>query len=318
MAENENFIDEFYDRVESTSLIPEIGRTINEQKRKMRDQLLDVTDVVRGVTADMSPSGRFVSDVIEVGKTKTPMKSIRQKDGSYTSEEVTVRSVLVLNHKGFNSLFVSSHKNMYHYDSTYANPIGGNLMLEIIGDNDKMLALLRELVNENKKKASQRCMDLMKLGSDAIDLRDITNRIKDNIIKTDLDEPIEVNIMDISTDYAENKVTLDKVFFLIEKLSLSDNNNIGLFGRDIRGNELYRQISPSNLEDYTIFMQIITPLKNALNKIVIEMDELQEEINVVEQSINTKLASYLVLFKLDKEWKTKMGSVPWNAAPYTY
>ena len=242
-----------------------------------------------------------------------------ENNGNPSYEEVTytVRTALVLNHKGFNSLKVSDDKEGYTYDSTYANPVGHKLMLNGIADNTKMMTLLRELIDKNKKKASQRCMDLMKISSEAKELLEFGEKYQARTIRTKLVNPVEIEYIILNSNYNTGGIDMKKGLLLVEEINLLERGQITLVGRDINGNSNDRTISPSNLEDYNIFMQLITPLKDALKNMGVELEAEMREVNVIAEAVNTKLASYLVLFKLDKTLLDKMGNVEWRG-PYNY
>jgi len=319
MTENEAFVNEFYEIVNKTIPITKICSGINKRRRELIEKINSTCKTIRGVTADMSPSGRFISDEIELCTRMKTDRRIKQSDGTVESVQAEVKTNLVLNHKGFNSLRVLDAPGTYTDDSTYANPIGSKMMLDLISDKTKMFSLLGELVKKNKKKASQRCMDLMKLGDDAIKLRDIGIVAQDKSLKVELDEPIEVDLIGIENDYISGEIAIGKDMFLVENIRLrSSSNTINLNGRDIKGNDLDRIISPTSLVDYTIFMQLISPLLKALDKLGEDIDKKEKELNVVVDSINTKLASHIVVFKLNKNWDAKMGSVYWGEKPYSY
>ena len=107
MTENEAFVNEFYEIVNKTIPIPKICNGINKRRRELIEKINSTCNTIRGVTADMSPSGRFISDKIELCKRMKTNRSIRQSDGTVESVPAEIKTNLVLNHKGFNSLRVA-------------------------------------------------------------------------------------------------------------------------------------------------------------------------------------------------------------------
>lgn len=303
--ENKEFIEAYEKVLGRISNIKSKTDGLREKSNEVSNLIDEGARTIRLVTIDITPSERFVSKEINVREPEQETTQCKNIDtDNYDYVKVTRYDRLVTNHKGFGYLqeVVAPQGYKYGWAQTYANDINYKTMLELITDQTKMMGLLKEFLGANKKKASQRVMDLISIQQEAKELLDIGCVIKDKTISHKLNEPVSIKLISINNDgeteiKEANITSIDILSHKEIRLNFDDYN--------------YIYLDELELSDYPMFIQIIETLETTFEKINVELEQDKAKVLELNSRIESKLSEFVLNDNLDKSRMQNAGYISW-------
>lgn len=297
--ENQEFIEAYEKMLDRVGNISKKSNEIREKMNDVFDKIKTGARTIRLVAIDITPSERFVSDNIFFSQIKET-RNERQDDGTYKDVEYTVTKHLTTS-KGFGELRKTTPYSYKNWDPINTTELNYSKMLEIISDNTKMMELLKEFLTKNKKKASQRVMDLIEIQSEAKELKEFGDGFDNNTISITLDEPVNIKLL--SVDYSNSDIIKEEME--IKEIRVENYNGISIIGdEEVKLNE-------KELKNYPIFIQFIETLENVFNKMTEKLEHDKEMVLEINTRIESKLSEFILLNNLDSSKMEKAGEVRW-------
>jgi hypothetical protein len=300
--ENKEFIEVYEKILDRVGNIKKSSDNIRNKINDVNKTIREGARTIRLVTIDITPSERFVSDNVFLSQ-KTEKRTERDDDGNPKEVEYTITKHVTTTSKGFGQLKKTTPFSHRNWDPTTTSELDYSEMLGLIADNTKMMLLLKEFLSKNKKKGSQRVMDLIGVQTEAKELKEFGDNFDSSTITIELDTPVAIKNMRLNR-YGSGEIIKQD----IEINSIKVESNLGI---TLIGNEDTLTLSETELADYPNFIQIIETLENTFNKMIEKLEQDNTKILEINTKIEEKLSEFIIMDKLDSSRMENTGEVRW-------
>jgi hypothetical protein len=296
MTDNKEFVKELEGRTKQHQILTSrIIDAYHKQTELSNKKHVLISTLNRKVMGTGTSSLRRTSIL-----TRTAKRNVRLANNAtgypYTVEK-DVDTTLTFNHEGMGTINKIRDSDDYTSGSIQSSPLGSDEFQEILFDQDMRNKIKTDLIQQNANKLLRTFCNLETIEPELRIICKASNLIKE------LEKEIKIDLIYIPDVY-DRKLCMKPM--KLEKIRISSPTGIHFDGKWKESIELTdpeqdsTYLDTSSIECSLVFMQITDQITAMLDSIEKELNEAGEVIRVQENSINEKLAVYMVMDELSE------------------
>lgn len=290
MENNREFVKEFEDRASKHQILAtkikniyEISRNIYFKKRQI------IKEINKKVMGTGTSSLRRTSIIIGTEE--------RTNYNTNPSTMMKVNEFLTFNQLGMGSI-KQTENNSTTWGCIQSSELDENEIENILFDQNKVNEIKNDLIRQNANKLLRTFCHLESITPELKIIFDASSKLRD---EATLNKELDIELLNIPK-IQDHVLTIKPM--KINKICIPHGSDIIFKGKYLisaNSDEDEVTLDTNTIECAMVCMQITAQLNETLNLLEKELDELNNIIKVQENSINEKLAVYLVMSEMSED-----------------